>query len=261
MFQQDFLITKIHRVIYVGNNEYPETKTTFTHRLKHNELIFHFSGQTEVCFNSQKLITQPSTVRFLPQGECNRYEVIRQDPDDCIDIFFDTDRPISTEAFVQPVSQSFKVGELFKKIFSIWVAKDDGYYFECISILYKIFAELQKQTYLPEKQFHYIKPAVDHINRHFLDNDITAEKLAELCGISYSYIKRLFLKKYGLPPKKYEIQLRINYACDLLTTDEYNVSQIAEMAGFSDVSFFSRQFKEYMGISPNEFAKKYKSSK
>ena len=76
-----------------------------------------------------------------------------------------------------------------------------------------------------------------------------------------SYFQKLFKEIYGISPKKYIIQLKINHACDLLRLERYTVTQIAELCNFSDVYFFSRQFKEYMGITPTQFIKKYRSSK
>ena len=87
------------------------------------------------------------------------------------------------------------------------------------------------------------------------------EDLAALCGISDSYLKKLFHKKFGMPTSKYIISLRIHYACDLLQTEHYTTSKVAELCGYSDIYFFSRQFKRYMGISPTQFVKKYRSSK
>ena len=60
-------------------------------------------------------------------------------------------------------------------------------------------------------------------------------------------------EKYGVSPKRYIIQLKINYACDLLKSGDYSVKETAEMSGFEDLYFFSRQFKEYMGMSPAKY--------
>jgi len=227
-----FAITDIKRVILVGKDEYKEKVTSFSKNSNcKNELIYHLSGKSIVVFNGKQLETTEDTIRFLPAGEINEYTVDRIERGECIDIVFDTNMPITDEAFVLNLKQSEKIKSLFKKIFSAWVAKNDGYYFECISIIYKIFSELQKKNYIPESQFDSIKPAIDYIERHFLDKKITTEGLASCCAISYPYIKKLFVKKFGVPPIKYSIQLKINYACDLLKSELYTISQIAEICG------------------------------
>lgn len=256
-----FIVTNIRRVILVGKDEYKETVTTFKHNFCSNELIFNLSGDSTVFFNGKQLNNTKDTIRFLPQGEVFEYIVKRKEHGECIDICFDTDISVANEAFVLKLEQSEKLKSLFKKIFSVWVAKNNGYYFECISILYKILSELQKSNYIPESQYDYIRPAIDYIETHFLDKKITAEQITSCCTISYPYIKKLFIKKFGIPPIKYSIQLKINYACDLLKSELYTVSQISEICGYSDIYFFSRQFKEYMGLSPTDFVNKYKSSK
>ena len=257
-----FTVTNIRRVILVGKDEYKEAVTSFSkNKPCHNELIFHLSGESTVFFNGKQLDVTKDCIRFLPQGEVREYIVKRKEPGECIDVFFDTDIPVSDAAFVISPIQSEKIKALFKKIFAVWVAKDDGYYFECVSILYKIFAELEKKNYIPESQYSAIKPAIAYIEKHFLDKKITSEELAACCMISYPYIKKLFVKKFGMSPIRYSIQLKINYACDLLRSELYTVTQTAELCGYNDIYFFSRQFKEYTGISPTDFLKKYKSSK
>ncbi len=256
-----FMITGIDRVIMVGKDEYPDQTISFGHVLKSNELIFHFSGHDTVYFDDLVLETKPNTIRFLPKGKPQRYDVMHHEKGECIDVFFQTDRPISECAFNVNVAQNEKLGSLFKRIFATWVGRNDGYYFESISILYKIFSELQKNNSAPKQHFLKIKPAVDHIHDRFLQDELSTPELAAMCGVKESYFQRLFKEKYGISPKKYIIQIKINHACDLLRLERYTVTQIAELCNFSDVYFFSRQFKEYMGITPTEFIKKYKSSK
>ena len=258
----DFVITNIHRVIMVGKEEYPEQITEFKQRrLVHNELIFNLSGHSKVFFNGKELINSAKNIRFLPVGECFEYRVERIERGECIDVFFDTDVPISDEAFIVDTSKREDLEPLFKKIFCAFVTKDEGYKFECMSLLYKIFSELQKNSYIPESKFRLIKPALDIIEADFLTRDIHTGELASASGISETYLKRLFGERFGVPPKKYIIQMKINHAAELLRLGRYSITQIAEMSGFSDSGFFSRQFKKYMGISPTDFIKKYKSSK
>ena len=150
---------------------------------------------------------------------------------------------------------------LFKKLFATWVGKNDGYYFESVSLLYKIFAEMQSNNYAPKQHYLKIKPALDYIDENFLHEDRSVSELALMCGVKESYFQRLFREKLGISPRKYVIQLKINHACELLRLERYSITQIAQMCNFSSVHFFCRQFKEYMGITPTEFVRKYRSSK
>lgn len=259
--EEKFVITEIKRIVMVGKNEYSEPMLSFGHTLNYNELIFHFSGHATVFFDDLVLETKPNTIRFLPQGENNRYDLIRHERGECIDVFFRADRPISKQAFVMNVSQNEKIGALFKKIFSTWVSKKEGYYFESVSLLYRIFAEMQKDTSIPNRHKSKIAPAIEVIHCEFLTRDFSLNELAAMCGMGESYFQKLFKEIYGISPKKYIIQLKINHACDLLRLERYTVTQIAELCNFSDIYFFSRQFKEYMGITPTQFIKKYRSSK
>lgn len=258
----DFNITKIHRIIMVGREEYPEMITNFAkNKIYHNELIFNLSGYSKVFFNGKEMLNTPGSIRFLPICELYEYRVERIERGECIDVFFDTDAPVSDEAFMLDMSKRESIEPLFKKIFCTYVAKDEGYKFECMSLLYKIFAEMQKSSYIPDSKFKLIKPALNIIESDFLLRDIHTGELARTSGISETYLKRLFGERFGVPPKKYIIQMKINHASELLRLERYTVTQVSEMSGFSDTAFFSRQFKKYMGITPTEFIKKYKSSK
>lgn len=258
----DFVVTNIHRVIMVGKEEYPEEVTEFKSRyLKHNELIFNLSGNSKVFFNGKELINSAKNIRFLPAGDCFEYRVKRIERGECIDVFFDTDVPFSDEALVLDMSKRESIEPLFKRLFCSFVAKDEGYILECKSLLYRIFYEMRRTSYIPERKFRLIKPALDIINSDFLTREIRTGELAEAAGISETYLKQLFNERFGAPPKRYVIQMRINRAQDMLRFEDFTVTQIAEMCGFSDVYYFSRQFKKYTGLTPTEFSKKYKSSK
>ena len=245
----------------VGKDEYSQQMVSFGHTVQHNELIFHFSGHTTVFFDDLVLETFPNTIRFLPQGKTKRYDVLRHQRGECIDVCFRADRTVSPQAFVMSVSQNEKIGTLFKRLFSTWVSKNDGYYFESISLLYRIFSEMQKGDAVPKQHLQKIAPAMEIIHNSFLTTDLSLHMLADACHMGESYFQKLFKEIHGISSKKYIIQMKINHACDLLRLERYTVTQIADLCNFSDVCFFSRQFKEYMGITPTQFVEKYRSSK
>lgn len=257
---REFIVTGITRVLYIGQEDYKEPLLKFGPERQHSELIYYLRGSSLVRFNGESFLREQNSIHFLPKGQNNEYTVQTLEKAECIVIYFDTDCPVSARSFLQKFQNKVAVEALFKKLFSVWVAKNEGYYFDCVALLYKIFAEMQRETYLPEKQYNLIKPAVDYIGENLLKEKTAVSALAQRCGISESYLKKLFVRNFGVPPVQYMIRLKLNYACDLLRSTLYTVSQTAELCGYANVYFFSRQFKEYMGVTPTEFIKKYKTS-
>ncbi|MBE6760845.1 MAG: helix-turn-helix transcriptional regulator [Ruminococcaceae bacterium] len=249
----NFIITDIVSVRKTDEKKYKNGFVEYSPNLISNEIIYRPNGYSTVNFDGKVLKTTPNSVHILPFKNGGKYTAEYDEPDYFIDIFFLTDRPFFTEPVIINNIQSSRLNSLFNKAFSSYIKRDAGYKFECISLLYKIFAELEKKNYIPESNFLKIKPAVKYIEEKFLTENISCEHLAELCGISYSYFQRIFSQKYGISPKRYIIQLKVNYASDLLKSGEYSVSQTAEMSGFDDLYFFSRQFKEYVGMSPQKY--------
>ena len=190
--EENFVITEIKRVVMVGKNEYSSPMISFGHTVNHNELIFHFSGHATVYFDDLVLETKPNTIRFLPQGKTGRYDVLRHERGECIDVCFSTDRPISLQAFVIDVVHNEKLGALFKKLFSTWVSKKEGYYFESVSLLYRIFAEMQKNTSIPKQHKLKIAPAMEVIHSEFLTRDLSLKELATMCNMGESYFQKLY---------------------------------------------------------------------
>lgn len=88
----------------------------------------------------------------------------------------------------------------------------------------------------------------------------TVQELAELANMSKSNFFMLFKSAFGLSPKEYIIQEKIKKAKLLLTEAPDNtITAIALKLGYSDSSYFTKQFKSIVGFSPNAY-RKMKSS-
>ncbi len=257
----NIIVTNIYQIIYVGAQEYPEKRTSFGTIVPCQELIYNISTDNIIFFGENTLQEKPGSVRYLPEGSVSRYVVERNHYGDCIDIFFSANQNLADSAFVQNAPNNKRMEELFKLAFATWVRKDSRSRFEAMSILYKILSELQKDSSVHDSKFRILKPAVAYINENFIKKTISYEDMALACGISTSYLKKLFTECYKIPPRQYVIKMKINFACDLLIDHHYSVSEIAEMAGFGDVYYFSRIFKKETGLSPTEYQHKYRSSK
>ena len=64
---------------------------------------------------------------------------------------------------------------------------------------------------------------------------------------------RIFKQRYGVPPYRYLIGLRIDYASDLLRESSLSVTQVCHRSGFNSLSHFITTFRRHTGMSPSQF--------
>lgn len=102
--------------------------------------------------------------------------------------------------------------------------------------------------------FKPIFPAVEFIENNFCE-EITLEKLSLICNLSKRHLCRLFKEYYAQTPTEKIISLRIKKASELLKLTNMSVTEICSLCGYSDSSFFSKQFTKRKGISPLKYRK------
>ena len=100
------------------------------------------------------------------------------------------------------------------------------------------------------------------IRRNYSRSDYALDEVMRDMPFHYDYLRKLFKKEVGVSPLEYMTNLRMKSAETLLTamwTNEYSISDIAQMCGFEDALYFSRVFKKYYGCAPSNFARKRKN--
>lgn len=81
----------------------------------------------------------------------------------------------------------------------------------------------------------------------------TVEELAKKYNYSASHYTHLFRKGTGMSPLDYFIHLKLQRACLLLQTSGIKIKNLAEELGYDDPYYFSRLFKKYMSVSPEQY--------
>lgn len=102
----------------------------------------------------------------------------------------------------------------------------------------------------------YVYKALEYIDAN-LAKDFFMKDVADYVGISPDYLTKHFKTILGIAPIEYIKSFRIARAAELLQSTELPVSEVASQVGFSDLSHFSRQFKQVMSVSPSSFKKLY----
>jgi AraC-like DNA-binding protein len=77
--------------------------------------------------------------------------------------------------------------------------------------------------------------------------------LAREQGVSLSTLRRRFRKAMGIPLHDYVLRMRAARARNLLAETDLPLKAIADKLGYSDVFFFSRQFKKFVGVNPGVY--------
>lgn len=249
-------ISKIYTVVYIEPLSSDVKRAVYGKALLHNELIFKLSGDSFTSFNRKKLHNTPNSIRILPQSDNIEYYVDFIEPGACIDIYFDTVEALDDEAYIIDVTNNLKFKELFFKIYRLWTRKQNGYYNQCLSLLYEIFGEIEKTRYNLSSKTKQLEKGVEYLSENALSQEIDYLKPAAICNVCPTYFRRKFKIIFGISPSQYVRKIRIDYAKELLMLNQYSVSEIAAMTGYENVYYFSRIFKEITGMSPTEFRKK-----
>ncbi len=84
-------------------------------------------------------------------------------------------------------------------------------------------------------------------------NDYDANTVAEDLSFSVSKLNRLFRKVYGISLHAYVLEQRLEYAAELLSKGEMNVTEASIESGYNNVSYFTKAFKKRFGIAPKRF--------
>lgn len=85
----------------------------------------------------------------------------------------------------------------------------------------------------------------------------TAAEYAERLGISASYFQAQYKALFGIPFRSDLINMRIDYAKELITGSDQNLEQIAYSCGYTNEVHFYRQFLTKTGMTPGDYRKMY----
>lgn len=91
----------------------------------------------------------------------------------------------------------------------------------------------------------------EYLQQHFAE-PVSLQRLEEVSGLNKFSIIRAFKKEYSITPHLYQTLLRINYAQQELKKRRA-IADIACDSGFYDQSHFHKVFKEYAGLTPEQY--------
>jgi len=129
----------------------------------------------------------------------------------------------------------------------------------CAAILQLIVLLSENRQPATHGAFSSMQTAVEYINDHIAE-DITIDRVCAHVYMSKYHFCRLFKEKIGTTVMDYVLKTRIMMAKEMLSSRNLSVTEISGACGFSSISYFSRAFKNEVGVTPLQYRRRFKLS-
>lgn len=131
------------------------------------------------------------------------------------------------------------------------ILRSSGYMMLILGELCRILAEPSLDS--EQERNPLIEMAKSYIKQHYSE-PLSILKISNFCKVSTSYLRSIFKEQLDCTPHDYICKYRVSVAKALLCEAEhFNITQIAQMVGYSSIHSFSRAFKDQEGVAPTDF--------
>jgi len=97
-----------------------------------------------------------------------------------------------------------------------------------------------------------IDKAIGYVYENY-NKDLNMAVVANHVSLNYSYFSFLFREQTGLSFVDFLKKVRIEKSKELLKDPGFKIADVSHMVGYKDVKYFTRNFRELVGISPLEY--------
>lgn len=155
-----------------------------------------------------------------------------------------------------PTSDMSRIRELCKAAVQTTQFNDALSAQQGTGLCYQILAQVWRDAHMPAPQNPdvAILQMIDRLRDHPAQR-LTLKTMAQETWLSVAQFGRRFQALAGETPVNFAIAQRILHARNYLQGSSLQIQEIADALGYSDIYFFSRQFKQTTGMSPSEYRK------
>lgn len=231
------------------------------------QLLFVASGKTHFYIGGKdQIVTAGHMVLFQPKEE-QHYEYFGEDKPEVYWVHFtgsavkeilrSYDIPLDEHVFFAGTPAAYT--ELFKNMIEEFQTCKVGYKEMLEMNLRQLFLMIQRtRLEKPPLVTTAVQQEMDFARQYFHDHynePINIEEYAQSRHTSISLFMRNFKKVYGVSPKQYLLNIRMNNAQNLLETTDYTVAEIAAIVGYDNSLYFSRIYHKQKGQAPSDYRK------
>ncbi|MBE6787752.1 MAG: helix-turn-helix transcriptional regulator [Ruminococcaceae bacterium] len=231
--------------------------TQKSHKRNYDSLSLRLEGSGKFKTEDKTFKVQKGDVLYLPQNADYTQKTAGEKLIAIHFINYNFNRKAKIE--IIKAENTEYVEKIALQMYDIWKEKKQGYRHKCTSLLYELLYLLNCQEHeqiidsITSDQ--KIKNAIDYIHTNYRSGSIDISYLAKMCSVSETYFRKLFKMIYGVSPKQYILNLKLEIASQLLQSGFYTISEVSDKSGFNDEKYFSKLFKKRFGITPKEFSK------
>ena len=234
------------------------------------QLLFVASGKTHFYIGGKdQIVTAGHMVLFQPKEE-QHYEYFGEDKPEVYwvhftgssvkEILHSYDIPLDEHIFFAGTPAAYT--QLFKNMIEEFQSCKVGYREMLEMNLRQLFLMIQRtRLEKPPLVTTAVQQEMDFARQYFHEHynePINIEEYAQSRHTSISLFMRNFKKVYGVSPKQYILNIRMNNAQNLLESTDYTVAEIAAIVGYDNALYFSRIYHKQKGQAPSDYRKKMK---
>ena len=124
--------------------------------------------------------------------------------------------------------------------------------------LKQLFDSLHEESYealISINNTDYVQDAKALIDANY-GSDLSLGEVARLYDITPEYLSTIFHRDVGKSFSEYLLEVRMQHACELLSSTRMPVSRIAVLVGYGSADYFGRVFKQQMHLTPRQYQRR-----
>lgn len=217
-------------------------------------LVLCLEGEAAYTMNGKTYVSNKNTALILPKG--GSYSRLGVTEGLFAIVNFQAKELPDTDILTFPLQNYQECLEDFEKLRKLCLRQNG--HLKAYSVFYRL---LEKVFAASMSKATPLDPILQYIEENLSNPDISNATLAKQMEISEIYFRKLFAAHYGVTPRQYILDLRMQKAKHLLTDTLLSVTEISETCGFSSIYHFCQTFKKRTGLTPKQYAQKNRSFK
>ena len=268
--EQKFTIRGTVRLLNAASARYGGDWHSVPHTHSHTELFFIIGGKGQFLIEDRLYPVGVNNLVIINPNVVHTEVSLNAQPLEYIvlgmeGIALDASRRSGEPFGILDALESMEVASCLRNILREMEQKNTGYEDVCQAYMEILIIRLMRYTALAIPTNSQVLSANRqcaavrrYIDLHFKES-LTLEQLAEEGHMNKYYLSHAFKREYGISPINYMIAKRIEESKYLLAETDLSMSQIAQLLGFSSLSYFSQVFHRTQAVSPKEYRQSMRS--